>query len=404
MISIGDMPIPGRGREVGETLLDLKSRKTAKIKSQEDDSASNKVPVYVTDGAPARRKFDDQNLILKPSGAELWRRRARPSWYWEIVAEAVSAYQSGGSTDLDRLRSSFTALFAALRKRGVSVSVLPQWEDRAFRLEKPEIARIQALTDSENFKDKSKAPAIYEKVTAASFLKKCQDGDTATLAELKSDVTTYLEATDQDVQDVYSSNPAFSRAGRVIVRKGIADGTDGELVIDAKNKAAAYRHLLAHELTHCHSFAGKGLQGSASYGDGADEAVTELCGRAVTDIIHAVDNKLNVTVESSQDKVVTGAHYNLWSATVENTLYQKGGLRYAPQVCSLVLAQGKYRGIAQGVATYDDTFPQELLKAYFETGGKKELKKTESKWAALLRALVDLLSRILRNRFRKARG
>ncbi|MDN3259902.1 hypothetical protein QWJ26_08810 [Streptomyces sp. CSDS2] len=384
-MNIDNTPLPGRGRRPKELLrsegatdaLEIVKITTATVGGRKN------IPVYQVQrpsapaSTPLNRTFDQKNCVLEPAmgQTEVWHPEARPSWYWKLVADSVSTYKVNGTTDLDRLRSAYVALFGTLKTHlgGGGVPVLNEWSERLFKLDRKEIGRIVVLTDAGNFKEsmKGEAQRVYNEITGHDFLKKLEAGDMDTVNKLAGYLTKYTDVSDKDLE-MFSQYPALSRARNVIVRRTIANGDDTDLVIHKKNTMLAYRHLLAHEFMHAHSAKdGKGLGGENRYGYGADEAVTETCARAVTDILYAFDNHLNVGSEATQgsrDKLTSGVHYVVWSKR-GGALQLEGGLRYAPEVCSLVLAQQTLTGPdCNGEPTWVDKFPTDLMKSYFMTG------------------------------------
>ncbi|WP_059008119.1 hypothetical protein [Streptomyces specialis] len=375
--------IPGSGRRVGETLRKGKTEKTIEALVEKDDEPAYKLKATYDD----RRPYTDVNItVVSQAGkTEIWNREARPSWYWELVAAAVAKMKDTGTADLDRLQAAYTALFAALKAKNsaLDVKMLPGWSDRIRRLSETSVVQLAALSTKSNYyaNQAGNFEKIYKEITDHNFVK-ALEGTAQT--EQRKKLQKYFDdcIADHDfARSTYHKYPAFSRNGWVGVREEVGNvpvDHDLSLVIDKKNDDAAYRHLLAHEFMHAHSAKTKGLQEAhETYGEGADEALTETFGRMVTDIIYAKEKGLKVTSDQDKETIAQGVHYNVWPRSDEIHSFYKGGLRYGPELCWFVLAYRAERTPDGGTPSRTDTFPLDLLKAYFITGGKKKDNKSK---------------------------
>ncbi|MEU7039995.1 hypothetical protein AB0A77_02915 [Streptomyces varsoviensis] len=372
--------IPGSGRRVGEELRQGKTGKQIEKLVEDGGRPAYKMKATWDDF----RKYTAENLTLRPADKtlEIWHPEARPSWYWDLVAGAVAKIKDAGPADLDRLRAAYTALFAALKQKHVSLDVklLPDWQNKLHRLSKDNVVHLCALTDKRNYhaSHANQFETIYQKITAEKFVKDLADEKAAAQDTLKKHFDDCVKDPGT-ARKTYDKYPAVSRNGVVCVRKEVSSvpvDDDLSLVIDKKNDKPAYRHLLAHEFMHAHSADTKGLQEAyETYGEGADEALTEIFGRMVTDILFAKDKGLAATSEKDKEAIAQGVHYNVWPKDVNpaddvRSIF-KGGLRYGPEICWLVHAYRDERTPEGQPPTRVDEFPLALLKAYFVPKKKK---------------------------------
>ncbi|WP_327233638.1 hypothetical protein OG349_06300 [Streptomyces sp. NBC_01317] len=342
--------------------------KTANIQSREAENS-----LYRTTGAVTSLAFRNKDYGFNPKGKrEKWSREvsAIPGWYQNLVKTATDEASISGKTDVEIVRSGFLYVMRALRKLEMitdEVKLYEAWEtERLFKLSPDRLAKILALTtDDQYYKDPKKAISTYKAVTEETFLRELAQG------ERDKELEKYLSdlKNPSEVVESYKSaeNPAATRNGRVMVKE-FKEFEDLGLVVKSDHVHArdAYRHLLAHEFMHAHSWQPSGTltaglqdkHNQSEWGEGADEAVTETLARAVTDVLYSKEHELAASGKKDWDEIRDKAIYNYFTPVKSKAYFVEGALRYAREVSWMTMELNESRALGKPLE-------KPLFDAYF---------------------------------------
>lgn len=356
--NIKETTVVGAGRRKDEVVFNPSSPKPKDLAIAEVQPTQYKLAA-----GPPESIYFTAAYAHRPRGSyEIWHPEARPGWYWDLVRKAAKGAAVSGDA-LSRVNDAFARVLTALSDQfGIKATLLTEWEkEHLFVLDARTLPKVTALTsDVRLYTKEADAPTVFNAVTNPQFLTRLRVGESSALKQV-DDWLNKLKNPQQAIAQ-YAHNPAATRAGRVLARKDFADFTNHELVLDPADTERTWAHLLAHEFAHAHSGPRpkslcSGLQdasGKQAWGLGADEAVTETLGRAVTDVVHAAQNHLMLDTRQQCDVLCDAVRYNYYGTDGGNPDQVKGGLRYGFQVSWLVQEIGS-----------DTAAAKDLLKAYF---------------------------------------